>query len=201
MGSFFFSCPKSRTQKLDAQESAILQCKITRDNIKAYIKRLEKNEKQRKDKAKSELKQNNRDKAKIFLNQSKFYREQINIANGQLTLIEEQVSRIEMAQHQKEAMKVLEAGNKVLKQLTEEVNVEKWEKIADDMRDIKSQQDEIGDFLKNHNIDQEQFDEELNKELESLIKSQNLENKVDENVFPYASDKVPEKSAKELVEA
>jgi hypothetical protein len=41
-------CNKSRTAKLDQQEAAIIQCKITRDNIKAYIKRLEKNEKQRK---------------------------------------------------------------------------------------------------------------------------------------------------------
>jgi charged multivesicular body protein 6 len=197
MGSLL-KCPKSRTAKLDQQEQAIINCKITRDNIKAYIKRLEKNEEQRKAKAKEELRNKNRDKAKVFLNQSKFYHEQVLNATGQLNLIEEQISRIEMAQHQKEAIQVLEQGNKILKQLNEEVNVEKWEKIADDMNELKQQQDEIGNFLKSHGVDEQQYEEELDKELEDLIKLQNPE--IEEKMFPDAGkEEVKEKERKSKV--
>ncbi len=173
MGNFFF-CSKSRMAKLNNEEEAIFKCKQCRDNIKSYIRRLERNEKARRDKAKEEVRNNNRQKAKVFLNQSKFYREQINVANGQLNMIEEQISQIEMAQHQKEAIEVLEQGNKILKSLNEEVNIEKWEKIADDMNEMKQQQDEIGNFLKSHNIDQDEFDDQVNKDLERLMNEQNV---------------------------
>jgi charged multivesicular body protein 6 len=172
MGSFF--CAKSRIAKLNDQEVAIFKSKQCRDNIKSYIKRLERNEKLRRDKAKEEVRKSNRDKAKVFLNQSKFYREQINVASGQLNMIEEQISRIEMAQHQKEAIQVLEQGNKILKALNEEVNIDKWEKIADDMNEVKQQQDEIGNYLRSHNIDETEFDEQVTKDLEKLMNDENV---------------------------
>ena len=164
-------CNKSRTAKLDQQEAAIIQCKITRDNIKAYIKRLEKNEKQRKDKAKEALRSSNKDRARMYLQQAKMYREQINSGTGQLNMIEEQIVQIESAKQMKEAYKVLENGNNVLKKLNEEVNIEKWERIADDLSDLKQQQDEIGNFFKSHGIEQSEFEEEVDKELDDLFKS------------------------------
>lgn len=177
------------SEMTDNVEKTILECKMTRDNIKSYIKRLEKNEILRKTKAKEELKNKNRDRAKIFLSQAKLYREQIRSADGQLNMIEEQIIHIETVKQQREAVKVLENGNKVLKKLYEEVNVEKWEKIADDMNEIKVQQDEIGNFLRNHGIDQAQYDEEVDKELEMLMKQENREVEL---VLPEAGKNLPE---------
>jgi hypothetical protein len=165
---------KVSTMKDDV-EKTILQCKLTRDNVKSYIKRLERNEIQRRDRAKQALKTKDRDRAKIFLSQSKMYREQIKSASGQLVMIEDQIMHIESAKQQAEAVKVLEAGNKALKSLYEEVNVEKWEKIADDMSEIKQQQEEIGNFLKNRGIDQQEYEEEIDKEIESLMKQESNE--------------------------
>lgn len=153
----------------------ILECKLTRDNIKNYIKRLEKNEALSKTKAKEALRNNNRERAKIYLSQSKLYREHIKSANGQLNMIEDQVIQIESANQHKDAIKVLENGNKVLKQLYEEVNVDRWEKIADDMNEIKLQQDEIGNFLKNHGIQQAEYDSAVDQELEILMKQESKE--------------------------
>lgn len=172
MGSFL--CPQSRIAKLDQQEQAIMDCKITRDKIKTYIKKLEKNEKSRKEKAKDALRLKNKDKARVFLQQSKLYREQATSANGQLTMIEEQIINIESAQQRKEAFNVLKQGNEVLKKLNEEVNIEKWEKIADDMNEIKEQQSEIGNFLKSHNIDEAEYEEAVDRELESLMKLEGM---------------------------
>ena len=174
MGSLFFGCPKSRTMKLDKQEQAIMDCKITRDKIKAYSKRLDKNEKTRKEKAKDALRNKDKDKARIFLMQAKLYREQVTVANGQLIMIEEQIIQIESAKLQKEAIVVLQQGNKILKELSEAVNIEQWEKIADDMNEVKQQQDEIGNFLKSRGMDQSEYDEAVDLELEKLMKLESI---------------------------
>ena len=168
-------CAKSRQLKLNQQEKAIFECKRTRDKIKDYIKSLQRNEQIKREKAKEALKGQNKERAKLFLKQSKLYHEQINSATGQLNIIEEQITQIETAQHQKEILKVLEQGNKVLKSLTEEVNVERLERITDDLSDLKQQQDEVANFFKNHGIDQNQYEEEVDKELEQLMKLQNGE--------------------------
>jgi len=177
MGSLISSlCSKSRIQTLDKEEQAIIDCKICRDKIKTYIKKLEKQELLKKNQAKTELKNNNRDKAKRLLNQSKIFNEQIKVANGQLEMIMDQITQIESAQMKRGALQVLEQGNAILRKLNEEVNIEKWEKVSDDLSEMKQQQDEISYFLNNHRIDQNKFDDELNNELEELEKMQMQEN-------------------------
>jgi hypothetical protein len=170
----------------DNVDKTIIQCKITRDNIRSYIKRLEKNEKLKKEKAKESLKNKDRERAKMYLSQSKMYREQIVSANGQLNLIEDQIMQVETARQQRDAVRVLEQGNSVLKKLYEEVNVEKFEKIADDMSQLKEQQDQIGDFLKSKGISQEDYDESVEKELENLMK---VESHEIESEFPQPGER------------
>ncbi len=173
MGLIFSFCQKSKNQTLDKEEQAVMDCKICRDKIKSYIKRLEKQELLKRNQAKTELKISNRDKAKRLLNQSKIFNEQIKVANGQLEMITDQITQIESAQMKRGAMQILEQGNSILRKLNEEVNIEKWEKISDDLSEMKQQQDEISDFLNNHRLDQSKFDEELNNELEEMERMQN----------------------------
>lgn len=192
-----FNCQKSNSAKLDKQEKAIVDCKLARDKIKSYIKRLQKNESLKKEKAKEALKNKDKDKARMFLMQSKMFKEQIASANGQLVMIEDSITQIETARVQKEALKVLEQGNNVLKELYKEVNIEKWEKIGDDMNDIKQQQEEIGNFLKSHNIQESDYNEEIDNELQTLMKSENVS--VEE--FPQANKTEISKKQKESIEA
>jgi charged multivesicular body protein 6 len=170
----FLFCKKSRVEKLNQHEQAVFDCKCTRDKLKVYLKSLEKNEQKHKNKAKEFLREKNRDRARVALNQSKLYRTQIDVASGQLNMIEEQIIIIEGAVNLNEAAKVLENGNSVLKKLQEEVNVEKWERIAEDMDDLKEKQNEISDFLQNHNISQTEFDKDVDNELEKLMKLDNI---------------------------
>jgi charged multivesicular body protein 6 len=190
MGSILSFCNKtSPPQTLDKQEQAIMDCKICRDKIKSYIKRLEKQEATKRNQAKLELKNNNRDKAKRLLNQSKIFNEQQKVANGQLNMIQDQIIQIENAQIKKDALIVLQQGNAVLQKLNEEVSLEKWEKISDDLNDFKSQQNEISDFLNNRGIDQEAFDDEINNELAGLEKYILNENKSIEAELPSLTKK------------
>ena len=142
---------------------------MTRDNIKSYIKRLERNANLKREKAKEALKLKNKDRAKYNLKLSKMYQEQIKTADSQLTMLEEQISNIEQATTQRDAMKVLEKGNEVLKNLQKECNIEKWEKISDDMNDLKEQQDEINQFFRDRSMDD--VDDDVEEEMNKLIES------------------------------
>ena len=160
MGS---QCNKSKGEVINNEET-IQECKKTRDNIKSYIKRLERNANLKREKAKEALKI-----AKYNLKLSKMYQEQIKTADSQLTMLEEQISNIEQTTTQRDAMKVLEKGNEVLKNLQKECNIEKWEKISDDMNDLKEQQDEINQFFRDRSMDD--VDDDVEEEMNKLIES------------------------------
>ena len=83
---FLFS-KKKKTIELKADEQAILKCKLCRDDIKKYIKKLENNANLKKEKAKEALKAKNKDRAKLNLRMEKMYREQIKAADGKLEII------------------------------------------------------------------------------------------------------------------
>ena len=194
MGSL---CDKSETPKINNEEKAILDCKLARDKIKTYIKRLERNANLKKEKAKESLKQKNKDRAKYKLKLSKMYSEQIKHAESQLTMLEEQMNNLESAITQKEALKILEKGNEVLKNLQNECNIEKWEKISEDMNDIKEQQDEINQFFRDKNI--EDIDNDIENEMNKLMESDNNIDLPSANKNDIYVDKNEEKKIAEIV--
>ena len=165
MGPLF---SKKKTIELKAEDQAILKCKMCRDNIKRYIKRLENDANLKKQKAKEALQAKNKDRARLNLRMEKMYREQIKTADGQLEMIETQINQIESAQSQKDVMTVLQEGNAVLKKLQEEVNVDKYKDISDDMDEIKAKNDEITEFFKDRGIDEEVVNDELDKLIASV---------------------------------
>ncbi len=181
----FKSAPTEEKPQLTPEDKAIFECKICKDKLKSYIKRLETNAAKQRELAKEHLKKKNRDRAKMCLNQSKFYTTQIETSNNQLNMLEDQIMRIEQTRSQKETMTVLDQGNKVLKELQKEVNIERWEKISEDMDEMKDNQQEIGDFLKSHNVNMEEYDDSLNKDLEVLMKQEGVI--VDDASFPEAN--------------
>ena len=164
-----------QVNNLPENEKIILQCKTCRDNIKAYIKKLEKTAKSKREKAKELLKNKEKDRAKLYLKQSKFHTEQAKIADNQLTMIEEQISRLESTTQMLEIQKVLEKGNDVLKKMNEEMNVEKWEKIKDDMDELQEQQNEINQFFRDNDINVEDVDKEVNEMFNKMQKDLGLD--------------------------
>ena len=160
--------------KLPQNEKVILQCKKCRDDIKSYIKKLERTSKSKKEKAKELLKNKEKDRAKLYLKQSKFHSEQAKIADAQLTMVEEQINRLESTTQMLEIQKVLEKGNDVLKKMQEEMNVEKWEKIKDDMDDLKEQQNEINQFFRDNDINVEDIDNDVNEVFNKMEKELGL---------------------------
>ena len=159
---------------LDQNEKVLLECKMCRDKIKNYIKKCETTALKKRQKAKELLKNKQKDRAKVYLNQSKFHLTQAKVGDGQLKLIEDQINELQKATQLNEIKKVLENGNKVLKQLQSEINIEKWQEIKEDMEGLKEQQDEIGEFLRNNNINEDEYEKDVQEEFEKLQKD--LEN-------------------------
>ena len=159
---------------LEQNEKVLLECKMCRDKIKNYIKKCELTASKKRQKAKELLKNKQKDRAKVYLNQYKFHLTQAKVGDGQLKMIEDQINELQKATQLNEIRKVLENGNKVLKHLQSEINIEKWQEIKEDMDGLKEQQDEIGEFLRNNNIDEGEYEKDVQEEFEKLQKD--LEN-------------------------
>ena len=180
--------------QLSDTEKAILDCKSCRDKIKRYIKSLEQKSENSMTKVRELLQKKQRDRAKFYLKQSKLFSEQTKIADGQLETINQQISNIESTTNMNECAAVLSNGNKVLKQLQNEVNIEHWENIRDDLDELKERDDEIKEFFKEKGIEQEELDEQCDDEINKLLEEIHG-NDIDLPQVP--KEKIPEDTVKE----
>ena len=165
MGSI---CSEDRV-RLTPEEKAIVDCKLCRDKINAYIRRLEVREKKSREKAKELLKDKQRDRAKFYLRQAKLHSAQIKTNEGQLEMVNNQIIQIESSKNLQECLKVLQNGKDVLKKMQDSIKIEEWEKIRDDMDELKEKDKEISDFLKDNGINEAEYDDEVNNDLDKLM--------------------------------
>ena len=189
MGSI---CSEDRV-KLTPEEKAIVDCKLCRDKINSYIRRLEVREKKSREKAKELLKDKQRDRAKFYLRQAKLHSAQIKTNEGQLEMVNNQIIQIESSKNLQECLKVLQNGKDVLKKMQDSIKIEEWEKIRDDMDELKEKDKEISDFLKDYGINEAEYDDEVNNDLDKLMEEVGV-SKAKEDI------KLPEVPKEEITE-
>ena len=165
--------------KLNETENAILKCKTCRDKIKQFIKKLEIRLKNCREKAKQLLISKERDRAKFYLRQGKLHQEQIKLSEGQLDMVENQIRQIESAQNLQECLACLKQGNEVLNKLQSTIKIEEWEKVKDDMDELKEKDKEISNYLKEYGINEAEYDEEVNNDYDKLLKEIEGGDKID----------------------
>ena len=175
---------QKKTIQLNETENAILECKKCRDKIKQYIRRLSQKQLKSREKAKELVRSKQKDRAKVYLRMAKLHGEQIKVSEGQLEMVENQVSQIESTQNLQECMNCLKQGNEILKKMQNTIKIEEWEKVKDDMDELKEKDKEISDYLKEYGIDETQYDEEVNNELDKLLNEVQGENKIDLPTVP-----------------
>lgn len=162
---------KSKRKKLvlTETEKALLDCKTCRDKISQYIKRLEKRAKMTLLKTKELLLSKEKDRARTYLRINKLHREQIKVADGQLEMINEQILKIETTNNLQETLNCLEKGNKALKEIQKTIKIEEWEKMKEDLNDLKEKDKEIGDYLREIGVDENEYDDKVDQELNKMI--------------------------------
>jgi len=170
---------QKKTIQLNETENAILECKKCRDKINQYIKRLSQKQMKSREKAKELVRSKQKDRAKVYLRMAKLHGEQIKVSEGQLEMIQNQISQIESTQNLQECMNCLKQSNEILKNMQNTIKIEEWEKVKDDMDELREKDKEISDYFKENGIDEAQCDEEVNNELDKLLNEIQGGNKVD----------------------
>ena len=174
---------ESKSNKIAAKKNneyiVLDQCRATRDKLEKYIQNLELKEKMTKEKVKECLRKKQRDRAKFYLKGCKAYQQRIKIAEGKLSMIEDQIMNIENAHNHKDTIMALQQGNMALKQIQKEVTIEDLENVKEQMDELKDNDREIGDFLKEKLEEDEAGCED---ELEQLVKEVQDEKNNNKNV-------------------
>lgn len=189
---FNFNSSQKENKKilnLTPLENSIIECKKTRDKIKQYIKTLEKEILKIKAKSIKYLKKNNKERAKFELKRKKMYEMQISNSEKQLEIIIEKIIEIEKTQIESEVLKTLNQSNEILIKLNEEVSIDKWELINDELGQIKMEQDEVKNFFNNNHLNYND-DSYFDLEIENILKeeSENNNKEINENNIQNYSD-------------
>ena len=84
-------------------------------------------------------------------------------------MVENQIAQIENASNLQNIMKVLKNGNEVLQKMQDTVKIDEWEKIKDDLEDLKEKDKEISDFLKEYGMNEAEYDNAVDNDLEKIV--------------------------------
>ncbi|KAI5958952.1 VPS20 [Candida pseudojiufengensis] len=167
--------------KITPQDKAIFQLKQQRDKIKQYQKKLNHISNKQTELAKIAISKKQYDKAKIYLRFKKKQESMILTTFQQLDNLENLIGTIEFKLIEKDVIYGLEQGNLILKNLNKELNVDKIDKIMDDLADEKMKEEEISNVLglnsglnRNDEIEIDNEFEKLNKEINSTSKESDI---------------------------
>ncbi|OMJ79324.1 hypothetical protein SteCoe_20665 [Stentor coeruleus] len=162
--------PKTRVNE---EDKAIAQIKITRDQVKNYLKKLESNISQLKAAIKECVKNKQKDKALLALRKQKFLEKNLETGRGELLNLEGQIASIENAQIQKNVYEALKQGNEFLKNINKQLTVEDVNKLMEETAEAIEYQQEVGRALAQQGIQED--DTDLLQQLDELDAVEALE--------------------------
>lgn len=159
------SSSKPNNPKITSHDKAILQLKLQRDKLSKSKQKLEIVINHETKLAKKFIKLKKLEKAKLTLRKKKRQESLLNNLEHQIDTLEELIDTIEFKLIEKDVLYGLEEGNKVLKEINNEMSIEKIDKIMDDTADAISYQNELSERLGTQltNNEEDEVDEELRK--------------------------------------
>ncbi|ANB12426.1 ESCRT-III subunit protein VPS20 [Sugiyamaella lignohabitans] len=163
----------NNSSKATAQDRAILDMKIQRDQLRKYQKQITVILNREQEIAKECLRKGDKRRALLALRKKKYQEQLLIKTDGQLETLEQLTRSIEFALVQKDVLYGLQQGNQVLKTLNQEMSIEKVEKIMDESAEGIAYQQEVTDMLSQTitNQDEAEVQEELDRlEQEELAK-------------------------------
>ena len=98
-------------------------------------------------------------------------------------MVNNQIIQIESSKNLQECLKVLQNGKDVLKKMQDSIKIEEWEKVKDDLEELKEKDKEVSDFLKEYGMNEAEVDNEINNDLDKLLNEING-NKADDIKLP-----------------
>ncbi|KAH9861115.1 hypothetical protein IAQ61_010851, partial [Plenodomus lingam] len=155
------------SNRISAQDKAILDMKNQRDKLRQYQKRITVLTDREKAIAKECLAKGDTDKAKLALRRKKYQESLLSKTDAQLAQLEQLTSDVEFALVQKDVLFGLQQGTAVLKEIHREMGgIENVEKLLGENEEARAYQEEISELLANKMSNQEE--DEVEDELEAL---------------------------------
>ncbi|KAF3003709.1 Vacuolar protein sorting-associated protein 20 [Curvularia kusanoi] len=162
----------SSSNKISAQDKAILDMKNQRDKLRQYQKRITVLTDREKAIAKECLAKGDTNRAKLALRRKKYQEGLIQKTDAQLAQLEQLTSDVEFALVQKDVLFGLQQGTAVLKEIHKEMGgIENVEKLLGENAEARAYQEEISELLANKMSNQDE--DEVEDELELLEKEVN----------------------------
>ncbi|KAF3275102.1 Vacuolar protein sorting-associated protein 20 [Orbilia oligospora] len=179
----------SSSNRVTAQDRAILDMKVQRDKLKAYKKRIQVVLDREHEIARECLRNDQKDKALLALRKRKFQEQLLSKTDKQLEALEQLTSNVEFALIQKDVLYGLQQGNTVLKQIEKEMSLEKAEKIMGDTEDAIAYQKQLDEIITRNmsNEDQDAVDEEF----ELMLREAKAEQRVQQGLPPEGVPAMP----------
>ncbi|PSN61749.1 charged multivesicular body protein-like protein 6 [Corynespora cassiicola Philippines] len=175
----------SSSNKISAQDKAILDMKNQRDKLHQYQKKITVLTNREKEIAKECLARGDTTRAKLALRRKKYQESQLAKMDAQLAQLEQLTSDVEFALVQKDVLFGLQQGTAVLKEIHKEMGgIENVEKLLGENEEARAYQEEISELLANKMSNQDE--DEVEDELEAL------EAEVNGDILPGVPTKQPE---------
>ncbi|KAE8828924.1 hypothetical protein PTNB85_08112 [Pyrenophora teres f. teres] len=157
----------SSSNKISAQDKAILDMKNQRDKLRQYQKRITVLTDREKEIAKECLAKGDTNKAKLALRRKKYQESLLSKTDQQLAQLEILTSDVEFALVQKDVLYGLQQGTAVLKEIHKEMGgIENVEKLLGESEEARAYQEEVSKLLANKMSNQDE--DEVEDELEAL---------------------------------
>ncbi|KAI6861429.1 DUF1000-domain-containing protein [Hortaea werneckii] len=152
------------SNKISAQDKAILDMKVQRDKLHQYQKRIRVITDRETEIARECLRKENKSGALLALRRKKYQESLLQKTDQQLAQLETLTSDVEFAQVQKDVVFGLQQGTSVLKEIHKEMGgLDKVEMIMGESAEARAYQEEINDMLggKMSNQDEDDVEDEL----------------------------------------
>mmetsp|Transcript_4090 Transcript_4090/g.7188 ORF Transcript_4090/g.7188 Transcript_4090/m.7188 type:complete len:235 (-) Transcript_4090:727-1431(-) len=155
---------------IDEKDRALLELKHTRDKLEQYKKRQIVASERQRETAKQLLTQGQKDRARVAMQFKKMSENHVHEADNTLLNIEKLIGSLEMTSLTKDYMDSVEKGNRALKELSADLDIDRIELLLEDTSEQLELQQEISTRLaQNPLTDSQQHDVE--DELEALMRA------------------------------
>jgi charged multivesicular body protein 6 len=168
MGCFFATSNhhEPTITKVNEDDRAEAEIKVTRDELKAYLRRIQKNIGACKSAIKASLGQKQREKAMLALRKQKYLEKNAASAEAELNNIEQVISEIDQAKVHRTVFIALKQGNDLLANFNQQLKLEDVQKLMEDTAEAVQYQQEISAALAHQGIAED--DDDLLKQLDEL---------------------------------
>ncbi|ODQ63980.1 SNF7 family protein [Nadsonia fulvescens var. elongata DSM 6958] len=137
----------SSSQKVTAQDKAILDMKVQRDTLKQYQKKITIVLDREAAIARECVAKGDKTRALLALRKRKYQAGLLTTTATQLASLEELVNQVEFAKIRKGVLLGLEKGSQILKELNAEMSLERVENILDKSQEAQRYQAEVSEML------------------------------------------------------